>query len=119
MYPVPSERKIRGDANVNDVFTFLEDGYQLVPRTRKGASLNGCLGNNVELFPKKFFFFFYERRRTALGWGGSTKNMEKDDKSYSPRGLRHCFVFVFLVYTLPTVHCSLSDLKLGRLHFSL
>ena len=49
---------IRGDANVNDVFTFLEDGYQLVPRTRKGASLNGCLGNNVELFPKKFFFFF-------------------------------------------------------------
>jgi hypothetical protein len=26
-----------------------------------------------------------------LGWGGSTKNMEKDDKSYSPRGLRHCF----------------------------
>jgi hypothetical protein len=34
-----------------------------------------------------------------LGWGGSTKNMEKDDKSYSPRGLRHCFVFVFLVYT--------------------
>ena len=66
-----------------------------------------------------FQFFFYERRRTALGWGGSTKNMEKDDKSYSPRGLRHSFVFVFLVYTLPTVHCSLSDLKLGRLNFSL
>jgi hypothetical protein len=51
-----------------------------------------------------------------LGWGGSAKNMEKDDKSYSPRGLRHCFVFMFLYIT---VHCSLSDLKLGRLHFSL
>ena len=109
---------LRGLANVNDVHTFLEDRYQFVPRTQQGASLNGCLGDNVELFPI-FFFFFYERRRTALGWGGSTKNMEKDDKSYSPRGLRHCFVFVFLVYTLPTVHCSLSDLKLGRLHFSL
>ena len=69
-------------------------------------------GITLSFFQKKFFFFFYERRRTALGWGGSTKNMEKDDKSYSPRGLRHCFVFVFLVYTLPTVHCSLSDLKL-------
>ena len=100
--------------------TFLEDGYQEVLRTQQaqGASLNGCFGNNVENFPI-FFFFLNERRRTALGWGGSTKNMEKDDKSYSPRGLRHCFVFVFLVYTSPTVHCSLSDLKLGRLHFSL
>ena len=71
--------------------------------------MNGCLGNNVELFP---IFFFYERRRTALGWGGSTKNMEKDDKSYSPRGLRHCFVFVFLVCKYKSVHYSLADLKL-------
>ncbi len=72
---------IRGDANVNDEHTFLEDGYQSVRRTRQVASLNGCLGNNVELFPKNFFFFFLGHRRTAMGWGGSTKNDEKDDKS--------------------------------------
>ena len=64
------DASVRGDANVNDVFTFLEDGYQLVPRTRKGASLNGCLGNNVELFPKFFFFFFFwaSADRHGLGW---------------------------------------------------
>jgi hypothetical protein len=81
--------------------------------------LNGCLGNNVELFP---IFFFYERRRTALGWGGSTKNMEKDDKSYSPRGLRHCFVFVILVYTYITYSALLSfgpKITVGRLHLFL
>ena len=42
----------RGDANVNagvnHVPTFLEDSYQFVSRTRQRASLNGCLGNNVE-----------------------------------------------------------------------
>ena len=75
-YPV-----VRGLANVNDEHTFLEDGYQWVRRTRQRASLNGCLGNNVELFPKFFFFFFFGHRRTAMGWGGSTKNDEKDDKS--------------------------------------
>ena len=75
---------IRGDANVNDAHTFLEDGYQWVRRTRKGASLNGCLGNNVEI---------NERRRTALGLRGSTKNMEKDDKIYSPRGA--CAIVLF------------------------
>ena len=72
---------VRGDANVNDVFTFLEDGYQLVPRTRKGASLNGCLGNNVELFPKKILFFFLCASAGPRWVGGSTKNDEKDDKS--------------------------------------
>ena len=61
---------IRGAANLNDEPTFLEDGYQLVPRTRQGASLNGCLGNNVELFPKKNFFFFLRASadRFGLGW---------------------------------------------------
>ena len=52
------EEAFQGLANVNDEPTFLEDGYQLVPRTRQGASLNGCLGDNVELFPNFFFFFF-------------------------------------------------------------
>ena len=111
---------IRGLANVNDVHTFLEDGYhQLVPRTRQQTSLNGCLGNNVELFQIFFFFFMSVTGPRWVGGVNKEKNMEKDDKSYSPRGLRHCFVFVFLVYTLPTVHCFLSDLKLGRLNFSL
>ena len=54
IYPI-ARYTVRGLANVNDEHTFLEDGYQLVPRTRQGASLNGCLGNNVELFPIFFF----------------------------------------------------------------
>ena len=57
----------------------------------------GVSGITLRIF-HFFLIFFNERRRTALGWGGSTKNIEKDDKSYSPRGLRHRFVFVFLVY---------------------
>ena len=49
--------RLTGSRNVNDVLTFLEDGYQYVSRTRQGASLNGCLGNNVELFPIFILFF--------------------------------------------------------------
>jgi len=81
-----SDRKMRPKKRrekmkkINDEPTFLEDGYQLVPRTRKRASLNGCLGDNVELFPKKIFYFFF----TVIGgplWVGSTKNPKKDNKS--------------------------------------
>ena len=49
-----------------------------------------------------------------MGWGGSTKNDEKDDKSTVESAWLEpfCFVFVFLVCKYKSVHYSLADLKL-------
>ena len=41
---------LQGLATVNDVPTFLEDGYQLEVATSRAATLIGSLGNYVELF---------------------------------------------------------------------
>ena len=44
------EKRLRGLATVNDVPTFLEDGYQLEVATSRAATLIGSQDNYVELF---------------------------------------------------------------------
>ena len=48
---------IQGGDRINDVPTFLEDGYPLPPRTRQGASLSECLVDYVGLCRLGLFFF--------------------------------------------------------------
>ena len=75
-----AKKYVQGLATVNDVPTFLEDGYQLEVATSRAATLIGSLGDYVSFLaypqtpPQKLTF------RSATSRGDSTKNLQKTYK---------------------------------------